>query len=189
MPERIDELFAEYAAAYARGERPAAEDYLARAGKGADELARLMDSVLRSAPAPRADTGTEAHYEAWRAHDSPLQRARVSKGIRRDAVVDAIVARFSLDPKKKDKVKGYYHLLEVGLLPPEEVNPGALEAIAQAVGARVSDLFGWRRPAMKFDHAVFARAVSDVPLAAPPAPEPPREPEDEIDRLFHIDPK
>jgi cell division protein FtsB len=41
LPEHAFELFDEYAAAYARGERPDAGAYLERAGAEADELARL----------------------------------------------------------------------------------------------------------------------------------------------------
>ena len=50
MPE-LFELFDEYAAAYARGERPQAREYLARAGPQADELAGLIDEFLQRSPA------------------------------------------------------------------------------------------------------------------------------------------
>ena len=62
MPEQVTDLFTEYADAYARGEHPRAEEYLARAGGQADELARLLKEadtekvlkVLGPAPAPLA---------------------------------------------------------------------------------------------------------------------------------------
>ena len=76
MPERVDELFAEYAAAYARGERPAASEFLARAGGEAEELARLIDTFLARAPAPVPDETTVALFEGWRAGESPLLRLR-----------------------------------------------------------------------------------------------------------------
>jgi DNA repair protein RadA/Sms len=52
VAERAFELFDEYAAAYARGERPELGEFLARAGEDADELARLVDAFLARAPTP-----------------------------------------------------------------------------------------------------------------------------------------
>ena len=49
MPELVAELFSEYASAYARGERPHAHEFLARAAGQADALARLIDAFLARA--------------------------------------------------------------------------------------------------------------------------------------------
>jgi hypothetical protein len=46
VAERVAELFGEYAAAYARGERPQSREFLARAGEQVDEQASLIDTLL-----------------------------------------------------------------------------------------------------------------------------------------------
>ena len=76
MPDRVDELFGEYAEAYARGERPETGEFLARAGGEADELAGLIDRFLAVAPAPTPDDATVALFDAWQAGESPLRRLR-----------------------------------------------------------------------------------------------------------------
>src|SRR5439155_25281022 len=48
--ELIDGLFAQYAAAYSRGERPDAAEFLELAGPGAPKLSRLIDAFLARAP-------------------------------------------------------------------------------------------------------------------------------------------
>jgi len=58
-------LLDEYAARFARGERPDAGAYLARAGRGADELRELIDAFLVAAPpAPPGDEAL-ALMAAW----------------------------------------------------------------------------------------------------------------------------
>src|SRR5262245_37709693 len=116
VPDRVADLFAEYADAYARGEHPRAEDYLARAGGQADELARLLDRFVRAAPAPQADAATLALTEAALSGEPPLVTLRASQGIRVDDVVDELVGQLELDTSKRSKVKSYYQRLEGGLL-------------------------------------------------------------------------
>src|SRR6266480_1484333 len=101
VPEMF-ELFDEYAAAYARGERPRAREYLTRAGPQADELAGLIDQFLQRSPAAEPDV------------------------------------------KKEQKVEGYYHQLEGGLLEPRGVDQRVWEALAQTFKTRVDDLVAWR---------------------------------------------
>src|SRR6187200_2422567 len=103
VPERVDELFAEYAAAYVRGERPAASEFLARGGAEADELAGLIDAFLARAPAPAPDEATVALFEAWQAGESPLVRLRTARGLKRETVVATIVRTLGLDAKKEAK--------------------------------------------------------------------------------------
>src|SRR5436190_546324 len=69
-------LFEEYAAAYARGDRPRAQQYLNRAGPAADELAKLIDGWLRAVPVPDPDEETTALVEAWTAGQPPLVQLR-----------------------------------------------------------------------------------------------------------------
>jgi hypothetical protein len=65
VAESVAELFEQYATAYVRGERPRAEEFLARAGADADELAELIDRYLVAAPVPSADEQTAALVSAW----------------------------------------------------------------------------------------------------------------------------
>jgi hypothetical protein len=183
VAERVEELFGEYAAAYARGERPQARDFLARAGGQVDELASLIDAFLARAPAPGPDEQAVHLFEAWRAGESPLVRLRAARGLTRDVIVTALMRTLGLDVKKKDKVGGYYLELERGLLDPERVDPRVWDVLAEAVGARVADLVAWRSPRLDVRTASFGR--SSRPMIAPTlVPKPFQDAEDEIDRLF-----
>jgi hypothetical protein len=189
VAERVEELFGEYATAYARGERPHAHDFLTRAGGHSDELANLIDSFLARAPAPQPDEQTVELFEAWQAGESPLLRLRTARGMTRDAVVAALVRTLGLDANKKEKVRRYYHELESGLLEPGRVDGRVWDALAVMLGARVADLLAWRLRQPEIPAAAFARASQPV-TAAMRAPEPPGEPEeDEIDQLFDMDRK
>jgi len=183
MPtEPVMVLLDEYVAGYARGERPEAVEYLRRAGSDADELAALLDRFLAAAPVPEPDSEAVEIFEAWEQGETPLLALRTARGVTRDSVVDAIVSALSLDLAKRGKVKRYVHELEVGLLEPRRVDRSVLAAIAEAVHAKVEDLFAWRpRPLEVAD--VYLRAAAPAAAAMPVSPEP--EEEDEIDRLFH----
>jgi hypothetical protein len=184
-------LFDEYAAAFARGEEPDLREYLARAGDGGDELARLVEAFVASAPAAEPSEERVALTRAWAAGQSPLLEVRTRRGVRRDEVVDAILGRFGIDSAKRQKVAGYYHELEAGLLDPLRVDRSVWELLAELLRASVSDLrrrqalsspppagvaVAYRRSAPS---AAFETAVPAAPAAAQ-APEPP----DEVDRLF-----
>ena len=180
--EPVSVLFDEYLAAYARGERPEAAEYLRRAGAQADELAALLDGFLAAAPVPEPTPEAVELYEAWEQGQTPLLALRTARGVTRDRVVDAIVSALSLDPARRGKVKRYVHELEAGLLEPRRVDRSVLAAIAEAVHAKVEDLFAWR-PRPLAVGGVYLRAEAPVaPVMSAPA-EP--EEEDEIDRLFH----
>jgi hypothetical protein len=193
LPDVVLELFDDYAARYARGERPDVEEYLSRAGAKADELARLIDGYLERAPVPEADQQTAVMMDAWIKGEAPLVALRASRGIRRERVVRALVERLQLDPAKRVKVDGYYHELENGLLQSGRVDRSVWVVVADVLGARVSELLTWgpRRPVAEPGAPAFfradARAVAERPVPAaaaadqPPAtaPEP-----DDVDRLF-----
>lgn len=183
MPELL-ELFDEYAAAYARGERPQAREYLARAGPQADVLAGLIDQFLVSAPAVEPDEETTTIVGALIEGHPPLLELRVQRGLRREQVVDALVQLLGLDVKKERKVADYYHQLEGGILEPSGVDRRVWDALAQTFKTRVDDLVAWRPPAAEAASAYLR--WSDAPaamasLARPAAPEIER---DEIDELF-----
>ncbi|MGH7539429.1 MAG: hypothetical protein ACRELC_00345, partial [Gemmatimonadota bacterium] len=116
------ELFDDYCRRYARGERPDVRDYVERAGPGADELSRLLDRYLASAPPPSPEPETVAAMSAWLEGEPPLLELGRRRGLRRDAVADEIVGSLELDPAKREKVKGYLHRLESGLLDPSGVS-------------------------------------------------------------------
>lgn len=180
MPDRVDELFAEYADAYVRGERPSSADYLVRAGEEADALAGLIDRFVASAPASRPDAAALILMEAWLSGESPLLALRSRRGLKRDQVVDGLIERFGLDRGKREKVRRYYHELESGFLRPSR---RLVEGLEEILGTPVSDLIALKSQALHAAPAYYrAGAMISADSVAAPASAP--EPEDEIDRLF-----
>jgi hypothetical protein len=186
MPDDVFSLFDDYAARFARGERPELRAYLARAGAGADELAQLIDGYLVRASPPRPSEDAVALTTAALQGRSPLTEARERRGLKRDDVVDALIAALGLDRAKRKKVARYYEELETGARDPRRVDRRVYEAIARTLRASVPDLVGWRTfpevaapaaaaaaPAMTFEATFTARVLRSRP-----------EPPDEIDRLF-----
>ena len=144
MPD-VAALFDEYAAAFARGEEPDLREYLARAGEGADELARLVKAFVATSAGRGAVGGARrADPRVGREDQSPLLEMRTRRGVRRDQVVDAILGRFGIDSAKRQKVAGYYHELESGLLDPLRVDRSVWELLAELLRSSVNDLR--RRP-------------------------------------------
>jgi hypothetical protein len=182
MADEVFRLFDEYAARFARGERPDAREYLARAGEGADELAALIDRFLEGAPAPPADAEARALAQAWLEGEPPLLALRTQRGLRREAVVEALVGRLALDPGKRKKVERYYHRLETGLLDPARVSSRVFDVLAETLRTSLADVRGWRpRPATA--EGVYLRAAEPEMAAPPTAAAEPGE-RDEIDALF-----
>jgi hypothetical protein len=182
VPDQIGQLFAEYADAYARGEHPRAQEYLARAGEQADKLAGLLERFVQATPAREPDAETLALTEAWLTGEPPLVALRASKGVRVDEIVDALVERLGLDPAKRAKVKRYYQRLEGGLLEPSRVSRKVWDVVTGLVGPRSEQLAAWQaRPAAA--EAVYLRAAEPA-MAAPQIAEPGAEEPDEIDLLF-----
>ena len=187
MADDVLRLLDEFAARWARGERPDAREYLERAGERQEELTRLLDRFLSLTPAPKPNDQTLTLAEAWVAGLPPLVELRASQGLKRDAVVDALMKALGLGTAKRDKVRRYYHQLETGLLEPVRVDRRVWEALASALRVRVDDLVGWRAHPAEFEPAYRASAevaVSPVAPAAVPADRGPAEESDEVDRLF-----
>jgi hypothetical protein len=183
MGETVFTLFDEYAARFARGERPDPRDYVARAGARADELAELIDGFLARTVPPQPDEEARDLARAWVGGEPPLVALRVRRGLRRSAVVDALVQRLGLDPQKREKVRAYYHRLESGLLDPAGVDQSVFGVLIELLGFRALELVRWRIPPQ--EELAYMRLPTDAVLAqeaAQPAAEP-AEP-DEIDRLF-----
>jgi hypothetical protein len=182
VAEDVSRLFDEYAARYARGERPDARAYLERAGEGREELVTLLDRFLALAPAPEPDDDLVAMMRAWAEGEPPLLELRTRRGVRRAALVDALVERLGLDPKKREKVGRYVHELESGHLDPDRVDRRVFAVWAETLRARVEDLVTWRpRPAAP--QAAYLRSNLRV-AASLPVPEPSPAGPDEIDKLF-----
>ena len=180
------QLFEEYAGAYSRGERPEAQEYLERAGDGADELAQLIEGWLRAVPVSEPDAETLALVSAWMEEEPPLVHVRASRGVRVDEVVTAIVADAGLPEAQTAKVKRYYQRLEEGLLDPRGVSERVWETLRRLIGPTAKAAAAWRLAPTSLEPAFYRAA--DSPLARadrvgvdaiPPMPE-----RDDVDELF-----
>lgn len=174
------QLFDDYAARFARGERPEPRAYLARAGAGADELAQLIDGYLARASPPPPSEETVALTAAALRGRSPLVEARTRRGLSRDEVVDALIAALGLDRAKRAKVSRYYAELEAGVREPRRVDRRVLEALAQTLHGGLPELV-WGLPVHGKAFRFSAAPAPPQVAAAKVAPEPPQ---DDVDRLF-----
>jgi hypothetical protein len=184
MAEDVSRLFEDYASRYVRGERPDPREYLSRAGEGADELGDLIDRFVAGVPPPAPSEDRVAMINAWLAGEPPLLALRTSRGMRRKQVVEALMRILGLDPAKEEKVAGYYHRLETGLLDPARVDRSVFDALAETLKTRVAELVTWRPAPPELDFAMYrmaAPAASPGPLSTRAKPD---EESDEIDRLF-----
>jgi hypothetical protein len=186
LADDVITLFDEYALRFARGEAPDAREYLERAGPGREALADLIDRYLAEVPPREPDEDLVAAFAAWASGEPPLLELRVRRGVRRDAIVEAIVARFGLPQAKRAKVGRYVHRLETGLLDLRGVDRGVLEAWAGALRARVDDLLAWRPPEAEeaaASPAYLRSAAAAVELDLPPQAS--ADEWDEVDELFN----
>jgi len=182
VPDRVFELFDEYAAAYARGERPSAEEYLDRAGPDRDQLSALLSEYLRRAPAQLATEDDKRLLGLMLAEEPPLLQLRVERGLRIDDVVGALIVKLGLDQAKRAKVKGYYQRLEGGLLDAGGLSRRLRAALREILGGGAEDALGWTSPRPAASPTFLREA--EYLESAPPAVAPGAEEEDEIDQLF-----
>ena len=179
----VARLFDEYAAAWARGERPDAREYLARAGEGEPELRELLDRFLAASLPPAPGREDVAVMAALASGQPPLLALRVGRGLRRAEVVDGLVSGLGLAAAARDKVAWYYHRLENGLLDARGVHERVFEALGSVLGTRVEGLAAWR--AAPAPPAVYLRAPEpEYDAVAPPAVAAAPGPRDEVDELF-----
>jgi hypothetical protein len=178
-------LFDEFAVLWARGERPDARGYLSRAGRHANDLAPLLERFAATSPPPAPSEETVELIRAWRRGEPPLLELRRRRGLKRAVVVEALITALGLDPTKRQKVAGYYHELESGLLDPGRVDRRVFQALAKALAAKVEDLLAWEPP-VQHEGVRYSRSsqrlLTDFVAAPTPTVEP--EPPDEIDELF-----
>jgi hypothetical protein len=186
VSERLFEIFDEYASAYARGERPSAEDFLARAGSERDQLAVLLDDYLRRAPVPPPSEDDERHLELLVADEPPLLVLRRERKLRREQVVELLRERLGLPPELDQKLGLRYHELETGQLEPTRVDRRIWDVLGDLLQAKVEDLVASTRPRGLADREVaFFRATVAGAPASPSPPSASSEP-DEVDRLFGL---
>jgi hypothetical protein len=182
VSSRAFQLFDEYAAAYARGERPRADDYLARAGDERQDLASLLDEFLRRAPVPIPTEDDVRLLGMMLADEPPLLTLRVRRGIKVDDVVSAVIDQLGLDPSRRPKVKRYYQMLEGGVLDPGGVSRRIRAVLAEVFGTSVdSAISSTSRPVA---HAAAFLRRSELRETAPSAPAAVPAEADEIDLLF-----
>jgi hypothetical protein len=181
VSDLLFQLFDEYAAAYARGESPSAEDFLNRAGAAREQLASLLDEFLRRAPVRPPSEDDTRSLGLMLAEEPPLLALRVEHGLRVDDVVGALIKRLGLDPAKRAKVKRYYQRLEGGLLDPLAVSKRLHSVLADLLGSSAEVALRWTAPPAPA--AAFLRQtehIDTIPTVAAPS----TGVEDEIDRLF-----
>jgi hypothetical protein len=181
----VDTLFDEYAARWARGERPDAADYLDRAGKERAELAVLIDRYLAVAPASEPDEATVRFVELYEEDEPPLLAVRVARGLRREDVVAWILKSFGLPAEKEGKVSRYWHELEVGRRSPGDVAPELWRRVVELLGREAEAARSYAVIGQPAQPAFERREQTDF-APAPPAAAPARADDeaDEVDRLF-----
>ena len=183
MKADLMELFDDYCRRYARGERPDVQEYVERSGSEGDELSRLIDRYLASAPPPEPLPETVQAMSAWLAGEPPLLALRAQRGLGRDAVVDELVGSLSLEPAKREKVKTYLHRLETGSLDPAGVSRRVWEVLERLLGAGARSLAGLRPPPVA-PQAAYRRADPGMSVSAYAVPVRSAEEQDEVDMLF-----
>jgi hypothetical protein len=184
LPAKAEQLFAEYADALARGERPRAADYLDRAGAEADALATMLGGLHQATARRDATIEDAALLGAWLQHEPPLLELRRRQGLKRDAVVDSLLGLLGLAKSSRPRLADAYHELETGQLDPAGVDARVWSALAGLLHANVRELAGWRPPPLAAAPAFRAKAASislasDVTVDHNRVAEP-----DEVDRLF-----
>jgi hypothetical protein len=204
---QVDELLREYKQAHRAGSgdpRP----FLSRA-PAADRavLAALIEGYLEDAPrrefdreeflesaaAPVAEGVQRSLAGAGGLWPALLPRLRAQARVKRADLVRELAARLGAE-SQQDKVAGYYHEMEQGLLPAEGVSDTVLEALGKIVGVAAESLrkagsLPAPGPPRMDEATVFTRrALAAADVAAPPMAAQTVEDEaeewDEIDRLF-----
>jgi hypothetical protein len=176
------DLFEEYAAAFARGERPDVHAYLDRAGAERDELGTLIDGFLRATVPPPPSEEAVAALRARLSADPPLLALRKQRAVRVDEVVDALMQNQGWAAAQRGKVKRYYQQLEGGVLDARRVALPVLETIAALLKTSVQEFEWYQAPPAAAPAVVFQRADMQAEVTHTLPSEPPEQ--DEIDVAF-----
>jgi hypothetical protein len=203
----VDRLLADYIAEHQAGGDADPREYLSRAAPPQRvELAALIDTYLARAPRQAFDQAAFRGSSAERTVDeleraiagqaglwpALLPRLRDRAGLKRSELVERLAAALGVGARKQ-KVAGYYHEMEQGLLPARGVSDRVLEALGVIVGETAQTLRDAGRaltppghgPTTTHARAFARRAYSELGAAEPAAaPAPPRAEWDEVDELF-----
>ena len=203
----VDRLLADYIAEHRSGGEADPSEYLSRASPAQRaELAALIDAYLARAPrqpfdqtAFRGSTAERTVDELERAiagqaglWPAVLPRLRDRAGLKRSTLVERLAAVLGVGDRQ-DKVAGYYHEMEQGLLPARGVSDRVLDALAAILGETAQSLRDAGQALVPSGEgpaaapaAAFARRASAAPSPAPPgAAELTTAAEwDEVDELF-----
>jgi hypothetical protein len=185
--DAVSEMFDEFVSARAQGERPDVSAYLDRAGEDREQLGRLIDAYLRAAPVRPPDAETLALMRE-RVAEPALLVLRRKLGLKREAVVQALLTGLGLPVRAKARVARRYHDLESDLLDAERVDTKVWTVLREVFGRDVRSL---SVPAARYETLPAFHRAMDVAAPAPPTPEqgPPEARDDddaEVDRLFGI---
>lgn len=208
----------EFAAQFEAGGAPDPREFLDRADEGQrQELESLIDRYLMTAPRRRWDPVAYESSEAKAAVDRVYEslegvsgswpellpalrnKARVKRSDLVRRLADALGA--GTGEREVERVGGYYHQMEHGLLPAEGVSARVIDALAAIVGASAEAIraAGEAKPeGGGGDSAAFARLATPAPGSPTRVEDPSFEPadaetdgaapdRDEIDRLFTED--
>jgi hypothetical protein len=186
MSELVDQLADEFVVCYRRGEDPDLRDYLGRAGDESEELARVVEVLLRAVPPPEPTPEAVALARAWVAEqEPPLLALRLERGLRREQVIDSLAQRLALAPTLREKLSLRYHELETGQLDPTRVDRRVWQALGATLRAKAEVLMTWTRPMPRPTAPVMFRAELAPAEAPPPLLDEPNEP-DQVDQLFGL---
>jgi hypothetical protein len=203
----VDRLLADYIAEHRAGGEADPRDYLSRVSRAERaELAALIDAYLAHAPRQAFDQVAFRGSSAERTVDeleraiageaglwpAVLPRLRDRAGLKRSTLVDRLAAALGVKDRQ-DRVAGYYHEMEQGLLPAEGVSDRVLGALGQIVGETAQALRQAGRalappsqgPAAAPAAAFARRAYAETAGAPAPGAAAAEEGEwDEVDQLF-----
>jgi len=202
----IERLLADYIAEHRAGGEADPREYLSRASPARrTELAALIDAYLVRAPRQHFQ---EADFRGSRAERTVdeleraiagrsglwpalLPRLRDQAGLKRSELVERLAAALGVGDRT-DKVAGYYHEMEQGLLPADGVSDRVLDALGRIVGETAQALRdagralapsgeGPAAPAAAFARRAYAEPAG---TAAPDVQPSPASERDEVDELF-----
>jgi hypothetical protein len=203
----VERLLADYIAEHRAGGEADPGAYLSRASPAErGELAALIDAYLARAPREPFDQARFAGSTTERTVDeleraisgqaglwpALLPRLRDRAGLKRSALVEQLAAALGVSDRR-EKVAGYYHEMEQGLLPAAGVSDRVLEALGRIVGESAHTLKDAGRALTPTGEgpaapaaAAFARRAYAEPAGAPPPGTPPSPAGewDEVDELF-----
>jgi hypothetical protein len=183
----VERLFTEFIERHVAGEDPDPWSYIEQlSGEEREELEELIDAYFVGAPPRNWDAAAYRGSSAERMADAldrsfrgqaglwpaVLPRLRDRAQLTRGALVERLARTLGVD-NRREKVAGYYHEMEQGLLPSAGVSGRVLEALGDMVGTSAEALRRAGEPlsgelAGEAENAVFARRARPAPEYAPP---------------------